>query len=135
MQWLIDVIKDWINTQGFLTSAFVDRGDPAAPDFTDVNFIQDDAWHEIDLSAIVPDNAKAVILTAVTLSDTATSSFTLRKNGNVNDTSVSRILTPLANTAFVADLTCPISTNRKLDYNAQNVTWHVLTLTVKGWIL
>ncbi|GAI52663.1 unnamed protein product, partial [marine sediment metagenome] len=33
MQWLIDIVKEWIEAQGYLLYSFVDRGDLASVDF------------------------------------------------------------------------------------------------------
>lgn len=82
MQWLIDIIKEWILSQkyatevwakaadmsdrqwvlerGYLTTGYVRRPAVTGWDFSEADFIEDGTWRWLDLSAIVPDGAKAV---------------------------------------------------------------------------
>ena len=135
MQWLIDIIKAWIVEQGYLTTAFVDRGDADSADFDLFSLTTDNNWHDLDLSGIVPAGAKAVLVTVVLLSATASTSLTLRKKGNTLEVNVARMTTTVANLTHIADLACPISTTRFIQYNILDIPWTFLSLSVKGWIL
>ena len=55
MQWLIDIIKEWIIAQGYLTKGYVKRDDPVNADFAMGDFTKDGTWHDLDLSSIVPE--------------------------------------------------------------------------------
>lgn len=135
MQWLIDLIRDWVIAQGYLTIGFVDRGDPPVWEFTILDFTTDGTWREFDLSAIVPDGAKAVTLSVIFMANVAAATAYFRKDGNANDANVSALITQLANVVMQFDIVCPISTDRKLEYKFTNVNWLVILVTVKGWWL
>lgn len=135
MQWLTDIIVERVINEIGIPPVFIDRGDPAAPDFTEPNFTQDFAWHDLDLSGIVPDGAQGVLLGINVASLTVAKLIEFRKDGNSNTFNVSSIITQVASTAITADLSCPISSDRKLEYRVHTVLWHILNLTVKGWWL
>ncbi len=168
MQWLIDIIKEWIQAQGYaleswvlakgyateawvaaqifvlfswvvdqhyLTTSFVDRGDPAAHDFIKTDFTRDGAWHELDLSGIVPAGAKAVSLALTIRSSTVMALCKFRTKGNANEINRSMAWTQVANIWVGNDLVVPLSSDRKIEYNIANIVWTFIKLNVKGWWL
>lgn len=134
MQWLFDIILDMVESAGFLKSAFVDRGDPASVDFDTDDFTKDSGWHDLDLSAIVPAGAKAVVFHVILVGEDATTIY-FRTKGNVNNFNMSTISAVFGFSAFRADMICPLNTDRFLSYNAGSVVCTILDFTVKGWIL
>lgn len=135
MQWLIDIVKAWIEAQGYLTTSFVDRGDPAGPDFGTGDIIADDTWRELDLSGIVPANTKAILfLCRVKNIDTGVWLY-FRKAGNSNEENTSRAVTQVSNVWRYIDRVCPISDDRKIEYKSSVTTWLFVRITVKGWWL
>lgn len=146
MQWLIDIIKAWViaqgyatvawvQAQGYLTHSFVDRGDPAAVDFDNVSLTADGTWRDLDLSAIVPAGAKAVLL-AIDINDTLIARVArFRRAGNVNTKNVSEINMQVSGIEITADLVCPVSAARHIEYNLTFAAWIKTDLTVKGWWL
>ena len=56
----------------------VNRGDPDAYDFTLGDFIRDSAWHDLDLSAIIPVGTRAIIFNTQLQSTTTNISFWMR---------------------------------------------------------
>ena len=135
MQWLIDIITDWITAQGYLTTSFVDRGDPADYDFIESDLTLDGNWHDMDLSGIVPDGAKAVSIRIDTITGTATAYSAFRKKGNTNESNSANALHPIANNANSTDLLCPISDARFIQYKFQSVPWFYIVISIKGWWL
>lgn len=144
MQWLIDIVTEWIVAQGYalqswveakgyLTTAFVNRGDPAVADLTDADLSTDGAWHTIDLSSIVPAGTKAVALFCLIFDDAAQSELSFRTNGNVNNSNLSSLYTQVANIINSADVVVPLDANRNIQYKAANVGWIAIEITVKGW--
>lgn len=133
MQWLIDIaikaMKDWYALYG----GFHDRGDPAAVDFVLANFEVDGNWHELDLSAIIPDGAKAVLFRADFEATTIEKAVWFRKPGNTNTINMSIPWTQVATAEKKEDYTCPISTDRKLEYNFRPAAWLKFDFVVKGW--
>jgi len=135
MQWLIDIIKAWIVAQGYLTAGFVDRGDPTTFDFSKDNLILDGNFHELDLSGIVPEKAKAVLFCLRFNAAIITGRFYFRKAGNVNVLNVSRGRVEVAGVDDSDDYVCPISSDRKLEYMFTYVPWTMIFFYVKGWWL
>lgn len=133
--------RQWTNVSisGTLTTSrqiFHDRGDPAAPDFS--SFTNDVAYHDLDLSSIVPAGASAVSM-AVILNSTSVvggDAMAFRKKGNSNDINQSAIYTQLPNVPVADDIIVACDVNRKIQY-VMNFAGSVNTsdLTVKGWWL
>ncbi|KKM89899.1 hypothetical protein LCGC14_1243990 [marine sediment metagenome] len=114
-------------------SMYVYRGDPATGDFALVDMTVDGAWHELDLSAIVPSNARAVNLIISGVNAAAYQTFTIKKNGQTNNFNVGGVITPAAGVAGFGNSVISIGSDRKLEYNFNNTTWTGFMLTVMGW--
>lgn len=125
----------WVTAKGYLTTSYVDRGDPAAEDYTAATLTKDGAWHELDLSAIVPAGAKAITFGLVVLTSTIDSAARFKRFGNLNDKAITGINTQVSNIAFVGDLTVAVNAARKISYFFSNVVWIITNITVKGWWL
>lgn len=133
MQWLIDIVKEWIVAEGYIKTSFVDRGDPAAWDFIVGNFTRDAAWHDLDLSGIVPAGAKAVAVFGKITTDAVGSVFRLRKNGNANAFNLTELRTTVANVSASYDIITIPDANRVIEYYASVANWFDISLVVKGW--
>ena len=133
MQWLIDLIKEWIIAQGYLTHGFVDRGDPAARDFVTGDFTTDGNWHDLDLSGIIPAGAKGICFICYIKDDLAAVFIDFRKKGNVNEENKSTIRSEAAGLWRYEDLTCAVSTDRKIEYKSTVTTFDFIRMTVKNW--
>lgn len=131
MQWLIDLVIEAIG----IPPTYVHRGDPADWDFILGDLTTDDAWHELDLSAIVPEGASAVHLHVVVNNANVAAVIQFR------DTSQSDVYNVAFCKQFVAavsnhyDIVQKIDSNRKIDYNAVTVGWAGLYISVRGWWL
>lgn len=131
MQWLIDLVIETIG----VPPCYIDRGDPVNEDFTAAQLIDDGAWHELDLSGIVPAKAQAVHLILVFVNAAISKLVTLRKAGNVRVRNISVLYTyiagvPTYHTTFVA-----VDADRKIEYNIDAGGWILKGMTVRGWIL
>jgi len=135
MQWLINIVKEWVETEGYLTEAFVNRGDPADNDFSLPNFIADGNYHDLDLSGIVPAGATAVSLDCALLANAVSAQIFLRTDGNVEVANEAHANTHTAMSVAVADLLVPLTASRIIEYKLNDVTWFAVDLTVKGWWL
>lgn len=135
LQIFINQVKEWIALQGYLTTSFVDRGDPDTWDFSDATLIQDGNWHDLDLSAIVPANAKAVLGYMIVKDDSVDSYFQVRTNGHVHAISRSGIRTQVANVFNDGDVVMYPDANRKIEYRCSAGDWTRIYLHIKGWWL
>lgn len=115
------------------TDVYVDRGDADDWDFTTVDFITDYNWHELDLSNIVPEGVKTVLLCVLIRDDAINSYIEFRKKGNLY--AINRFLTQTQTAnIWIADegiVSCDV--NRKIEYQTSNTTFGVINLIVKGW--
>ncbi len=115
---------------------FVDRGDPAAYDFTVGDFTTDGAWHDLDLSSIVTNSdAKAILLNLVIQDGVAASRIRFRKNGNSNERAITGIETQAANITMRGAITIPCDVNQVVEYQGDNLVFTAINLTVLGWFL
>lgn len=129
MQWLIDLVIEKIG----VPPCFYDRGDPAAWDFTWINLNTDGAWHDLDLSAIVPNAAKAVLLRIRVQCGVVAKLLQFRKSGNVNSLNTNGFRVQVANVVFEGDLVCAC-TNGHIEYRTNIIAPTKLAdILVKGW--
>jgi len=138
MQWLIDIATEAMEQYLIDNPRYVDRGDPASVDYGSGDFTKDGNWHELDLSAIVPENARGFTATAEMVCDVVEGYFLIRKHGNVNTKAVSAIKSQIGGIAIQADFVCGANSARKIDYKVSPSppkVFYVLTLTIKNWWL
>lgn len=135
MQWLIDLVKEWIIEQGYISASYVDRGDPAAYDFTQATLTQDNAWHDLDLSAIVPAGTRAVNLNLRGRHSSTGKELLFRANGNVNYHNASGLRTVVGSLYLYNEITIALDSNRIIEYKAMSPNWTNISISVKGWYL
>ena len=132
--------RQWTNVSisGTLTTSrqiFHDRGDPAAADFS--SFTNDGAYHDLDLSSIVPAGASVVAL-VVNVTSTVLAGgdvFQLRTKGNTHTINQSFFTTLLPNLAVNGDAIVACDVNRKIQYIMNFAGSPTVSVTVKGWWL
>lgn len=112
---------------------FVNRGDPASFDFTVANFTTDNTWRELNLSAIIPTTARAVLLELNPATSASGKEFIFRSYGNTNTINHTGVVTKI--TPGIQHKTCivAVDANRKIEYKAVVATWNTLDLVVRGW--
>lgn len=117
-----------------LATSFVDRGDPA--DYDKTSWTRDNAWHDWDLSAIVPAGAKAVLLRIYGYDESVGQYIFFRKNGNANAANTAAAYTQGINYAFAHDLVVACDTDRIIEYLA-STAWNTAfpKAVVRGWWL
>lgn len=116
-----------------ILKGFVDRGDPAAYDFTEATMTTDGTWRDMDLSAIVPSGAKAVTL-RISAQDGAVSNYVrFREKGNTNAYNVSMVRTQAIDVYANADVVIKLGPARVIEYYGSNTTFTNIGVLVKGW--
>lgn len=116
-----------------LVEMYVDRGDPATVDFIKTDLTRDGAWHDLDLSSIVPAGAKAVLLRTRLKSANPGDAIRYRENGNVNDINACGCESLRANVLRTRLGLVAVDVNRVIEYNADNIAWTDLDIVVRGW--
>lgn len=129
MQWIIDILWDMLIARGI----FVDRGDPPAWDFAKPDFTTDSAWHDLDLSGIVPENARGVVLHLAINSGLIGSFAQFRKNSTTTPFSRSELRIQTGGLFNDADIVVSLDADRFIEYKISNVLWTNIYLGVKGW--
>lgn len=135
MQWFIDIILELVAQVGYLTTGFVDRGDPATPDKQVGDWIKDGTYHDYDISSIVPVGTKGIAYRIIAQTTTISKSVFIRTKGNSNLSNLTQIITQVANVSIGQDGIVPVGTNRIIQYKLTPATWTFLSFTIKGWWL
>lgn len=105
-------------------------------DFTEVDFTCDGNWHVdgLDLSGIVPAGAVAVKLRLALIDDAASSRLVLRRDAAHGENIVDAT-TQVANIWVGRTEDISIDANRLLDYQASNLVFTAISVTVLGWFI
>jgi hypothetical protein len=113
---------------------YISRGDPVAYDYTQATITIDSGWHTMDLSAIIPANAKLVKLRAVISKTDVSQELRLREAGLTNDV-VAEHLWSIAGFVIVDktfDIPC---VGQQVEYYATAGVWNTIGIVVVGWWL
>jgi hypothetical protein len=113
---------------------YVDRGDPNAADFETADFTFDNAYHDLDLSAIVTDSdAEVVFYRAVIKATAAGHNLICRKNGNANEFNTETLSCPVANVYIYAGGHVACDENQVIEYKCTAALDYALFI-VRGWL-
>jgi len=116
-----------------LVEMYIDRGDPAVYDKDKTDLTIDGAWHDLDLSSIVPAGAKAVLLKTRLQSANPGDAMRYRNNGNTNEINACGCEALRANVIRTRLGITSLDANRVIEYNADNIAWTLLDIVVRGW--
>jgi len=133
MQWLIDIVKEWVEAKGYLTGSFVNRGDPDTPDITELGIIGDDTPQTWDISSVVPVEAKAVLIFIRAKHSIINKYLMVWADGQVNNFNRSQVTTQVADQAITAEAIVPMSGTGNIIYKANQLNFDSATITIKGW--
>ena len=113
---------------------YVHRGNPTAYDYTHTTLIQDGEWHTLDLSAIVPANAKLVHLRLGILHSTTGRNIQVAKTGVRNGFAMVNLAVQVAYIFNETDALVDC-TGQQVDYGKTPGTPSSLRFCVIGWFL
>lgn len=125
----LDVNGEIKGTYGF----YHDRGDPDSYDFELGDLTEDNAWHTLDLSGIVPADTKGVALFVMYKASGAGQSIVFRKNGNFFTSNRSMIVTAVADIFHTQDIIVSCDTDRFVEYKMSSPQTVTVRILVKGW--
>jgi len=115
---------------------FVNRGDPADVDFVMPFWTIDNAYHDLDLSSIIPKGTKAVLARLLIRSTYDTDWVVIRTKGQTNDFNRTRLRMQVANVFNEADIWLMPNADRLCEYKISSYgTWNEIGLTIRGWIV
>jgi len=131
MQWLIDVILKLIPP----SSALVIRPQYTSEDFTLPDFNNDNAWHDLDLSGIVPDKAYAVVVNLRLRAIGATESTRWRTKGSTTEIGAVKAGTPPVSSYRWHQLIIACNSDRVIQYRNSAGAWTAVDFNIYGWFL
>lgn len=114
---------------------YVDRGDPAAADFTRPNLDTDGSIHDMDLSSIVPEGAIAVYLRCNFSATGIGIAFTFTEKGNSNVINYLRQYTQASEGYIVLEGFVALDANRVISYKTSNDAFASYSVSVRGWFI
>lgn len=133
MQWLIDIaieaIRNWLADN----PCFVDRGDAADEDWLMPPLLADSAWHELDISGVVPLTATCVAFSLITVNANIGEHIAMRTLGNVITNNESFMNSMVAFMVQGDFFLCHPSEDGKVEYWIDAGGWAYVGLTVRGW--
>lgn len=135
MQWLIDIVYEKVMAKIAGPPFYVDRGDPTWWDFTDPNFIEDGAWHILDLSNIVPARARAVHFRLACISPTIGGLAYFRRAGNTNDINSAVCSSYAGSVSTDRSYIVALDSSRHIEYKVIVVDLLIFGFTIRGWWL
>ncbi len=115
--------------------AFVDRGNIAAFDFVLVDFTTDNAWHDLDLSAIIPAGTKLIRVRLSIRGSNSQASVMLRMNGDISGFNQDRVITQVANVLNEHSVFVIPDENGIIEYLATNIVWNQINFVVCSWFI
>ena len=134
MQWLIDIVTERVIAEIGIPPVFIDRGDPVGADFAWANHLFLPAITDLDLSAIIPENATAVALNVVVQNSAISRVLYIRTKGNANVSNIAKVVTQVANIDMGTDMIVAPNADRICEMWSGGI-WINVEVTVKGWWL
>jgi hypothetical protein len=126
------ILKSAYNNQSASAVNIVDRGD--ASGFDQSGLTADGNWHDLDLSATLPEGTKAALLYVQLSDDTVGTYVSFRKKGNTNTYNVSTVRAQVAGATIDADIIVFVDTDRIFQYLC-NSSITTVNIIVKGWFI
>jgi len=115
---------------------WIDRGDCGPnSDFEVTDFTQDNNWHSLDLSTIIPKNTKLVLLRVIVRHTSKTSGIELATYGNIHDDNVSEVNSIALNVKNFGDVWIHPDSDGKIQYRCYDSDWDKLNITIGGWFI
>ncbi|GAI13049.1 unnamed protein product, partial [marine sediment metagenome] len=103
------------------------------PDFDAINFTQDGAWHELDLSGIIPVGVKAVSVRIKIGDAVVQKRARFRAVGDTNTLHTCEIHSQVSNFFIVARFDIGVDSNRKIEYYIDAPGISTLQLVIRAW--
>lgn len=129
VQALIELAYAYAKTRGF----YENRGDPADWDKGIGDFVTDNTWRDLDLSALVPEYANAVHIRLAFENDFVMKTIAFREKGNVNVVNASETNSLVSAATHQRSVICALDSDRFILYRISVGGWTKLNFLVRGW--
>lgn len=129
----LQAVAEWINNN----AGWVNRPAVAANDFGIPTIVPDATWRTLDLSSIVPEQARAVYLKLKLVSGpTIGHNFKIRQYGEGNVYNSVEQETQVDQQEICISGIVAISRNRLIEYKGANTAdWDNIYITILGWFI
>lgn len=114
-------------------NCFVDRGDAPAWDKNLAAFVTDGAWHDYDLSSIVPVGTKAITYKLLVQAPGIAGFVRFRNKDNNTLFNTTHTQPQVANVTNAVDGVIGVNSNRLIEYQITNMVWTTINFVIKGW--
>ncbi len=112
---------------------FIRRTGVAAFDFQLGDFTQDGTWHQLDLSSIIPRNAKLILIKMLYAAPAAGRFFGLRVYGETYAYNNWGIVTPVGGGQHENNFEIPITGEQSIEYYLPAAGSTTANLVIQGW--
>lgn len=129
MLYYFKAFYDYVKQRGL----FEHRADIADYDWDVTDFPNAGQWYDLDLTSIVPEHTKAVLLRGVMRSTTTGKYFILRRKGYTQGKVSSYIDVSVANTFERGEMVVGVGPDRIIQGQRNNVNVDTIFAVVKGW--
>ena len=120
---------------GVAGANFVDRGNFANPDYLYTDLTIDAAWHDLDLSGIIPAGAKAVLVRIEMTKSSGTGYALFKTKGNANDGNASVPYQSVSGATVQWDCWFIPDGDGVVSYLIGTATYSILSLFIRGWLI
>lgn len=118
------------------TERTVDRGDPAANDWTKATLAIDNAWHDLDLSGILPRAAagKFVMFRLVINNTVLGEEVYIREKGNAQFFNTLYARSAVTAERLIYDALVKCDADRQVEYLVTDTgVWNMCNILIRGW--
>lgn len=112
---------------------YEDRGSTTGYDFTQATLTQDTQWNELDLSTIVPENAKAVNIHFRASDATVGRILYVRPHGDTTNTGTCTIRNQVSGVSVGGYFVTGVDSDQKIDYKSNAPGYTTVNFLIKGW--
>lgn len=114
---------------------YLNRGDVAAVDFTTGDFVADGAYHNLDLSGIVPINTVLVNVRLILTPTAANQKFSLMTGGYTNEKNVETVYSQVIGVVVSQSVCLAVDGSRVIQYKRPAGAFNFIAFLVKGWFI
>jgi len=114
---------------------YVRRSEPLTTDFNQDVLTQDNVWHNLDLSGIIPKNTQLILLRGVCKDAVFTTGIEIRYPDIVSNLNITELRSITPGNKTIADLWVTPNPAGVVQYRIQESGWDDIDLTVGGWFV
>lgn len=114
-------------------SKYTDRDNVASVDFLSGDLTKDGAWHELDLSSIIPAGTKLVMLRTLVIGLATIAALKVKTKTNADDINVDVSSMETTGSPKEDTLWVKPDADGVIEYWLSAVSYVTITLTVGGW--